>query len=78
MIKMRREYFVLVLFLLKFSDALKVNHGIYQGLRIAVSENVPRQKCQSALDNLEVSLNVTLSFVSLVNFNPLLFIFSPK
>ena len=36
--------------------SLKINYGIYQDLRISVSDNVPRQKCQRALDNLEVSL----------------------
>ena len=36
------------------SVALEINYGIYQDLRISVSDNVPRQKCQRALDNLEV------------------------
>ena len=36
--------------------SLKINYGIYQDLRISVSDNVPRQKCQRALDNLEVRL----------------------
>ena len=38
------------------SVALEINYGIYQDLRISVSDNVPRQKCQRALDNLEVRL----------------------
>ncbi len=31
------------------------SRGIYSGVTIKVTDSVPRQKCQRALDNLEVS-----------------------
>ena len=38
-----------------FSGLHVTPYGLYEDIVVEISEQVPRQKCQRALDNLEVS-----------------------
>ena len=50
-----------ILLLPLMSASLKVSRsGIYDDLIVEISDTVPRQKCQRALDNLEVSWSFNL------------------
>ena len=49
---------------------LRVNpYGLYEDIVVEISNQVPRQKCQRALDNLEVSpFFLLMSYVWLMSF----------
>ena len=51
-----RHFGLILLFVTSGLHGLHVTpYGLYEDIVIEISEQVPRQKCQRALDNLEVS-----------------------
>ena len=51
-----RHFGLILLFVTSGLHGLHVTpYGLYEDIVVEISEQVPRQKCQRALDNLEVS-----------------------